>query len=402
MKAVPPYGITYDMISSGRVSMPSFSFGATAKFLIHLGGAICLFFALLSPLSATEQTPIENSLALLHKIASSYGYQASYERHNETADTVDLKKFSLKIRPEQSDRDIKFWEWRTPNLRLAVTDAKTGAIRLSLAGLHDIMTSNPATILPKNTAKAAPQRLNIDHFQLNILDGTVETNLAALIHETSLVQPDSLRFDLSDVSLRRQATHISDLSHFLAEIDLPPFPKAEDQTGSPLETANMHFSATDVFLAKANIPSLGKTIQSLQMRLDLTHFFKLFSPDLSLNNPLAWQNNQGSMAFEEIKLKWDQLKLDATGEAGLDPSLEARGQWQTKWQGVHTLLDRLAKEGHIDVNTQSALTFFMALFSQDDPKTGERIVNAPVSVRQQGLFLGPVRVSDFPTLNLQK
>lgn len=397
--ASPSSNITCDMILSGRFCMPFFP---NFSHIIVLGLSAFLFLSLPSAVQATEQTPIENSLALLQKIATSYGYQASYERHNETAKSVDLKKFSLKIRPEKSDGDITFWEWRTPNLGLTVTDTETGGVRLSLAGLHDIMTSNPTGVLPKNTVKADPKRLNIDHFQLNILKGSLETNLAALIRKSDLVQPDSLRFDLSDVSLLRQATHLSDLSHFLAEIDLPPFPNTQNQADLTLETANMHFSATDIFLAKANIPSLGKTIQSLQMRLDLTHFFKLFSPDFSLNNPQAWQNNQGSMAFEEIKLKWDQLNLNATGEAGLDPSLEARGQWQTKWQGVHNLLDNLAKEGHIDVNTQSALTFFMALFSQDDPKTGERIVNAPVSIRQQGLFLGPVRVSSFPALNLQK
>ncbi len=106
-----------------------------------------------------------------------------------------------------------------------------------------------------------------------------------------------------------------------------------------------------------------------------------------------WQKNNGSVTVEWISVVAPPLSFEGRGTIGLDEKLQISAQIPLQIKGVDILIANLAEKKVIKGKEALMIQGLAQVLNEKDPKTGESIMNANLSIQKSGVFIGPMRIA---------
>jgi len=114
----------------------------------------------------------------------------------------------------------------------------------------------------------------------------------------------------------------------------------------------------------------------------------------------AWNKESGVVEFDRLHVEWGPLLLTARGTMGFDDDLQPEGAFAISLTNQKEVLKSLMDAGFIAQRQQAMLDSALDLFSKPSRfnHEGGDGINLPVAVQLGGLFLGPVRIFQYPPI----
>lgn len=113
----------------------------------------------------------------------------------------------------------------------------------------------------------------------------------------------------------------------------------------------------------------------------------------------AWRADGGNVNLPEISLQWGDLSLSGNGTVALDQDSQPEGAFTAHLSGFEQALDSLAAAGWIKMNAASIAKLAMGIAAR--PGTdGKPTVDAPVTIQNRHISLGPAKLGQLPVLKL--
>jgi hypothetical protein len=110
----------------------------------------------------------------------------------------------------------------------------------------------------------------------------------------------------------------------------------------------------------------------------------------------AWRALDGAIRLEKFRINKDSLRLSGTSNVHLDNNLQPEGEFNVRIEGHMAFLSYLQSRGLLE-NKEALITatVFTGL-SKQDPETGERYLETPITLQNRKLLLGPLELFDLP------
>jgi Uncharacterized protein conserved in bacteria (DUF2125) len=122
-------------------------------------------------------------------------------------------------------------------------------------------------------------------------------------------------------------------------------------------------------------------------------------PDPRLKESVAaWNGSGGVVEFESFYLQWGPLVFAAKGALGLDDDDQPEGVFASQIGNHQEVLKTLLAANDIPKHDAGMLDSALNLFAKHSILGGKPSIDVPISVQLGGLFLGPVRVFEFPEI----
>jgi hypothetical protein len=159
--------------------------------------------------------------------------------------------------------------------------------------------------------------------------------------------------------------------------------------GETLEEVDLVGEALGVELPPGRGDLLGDEIARLSFDSTLVGGIPPGKPEVALP---AWRDRGGRWRFHRLALKWGPLDLQSAGRLELDELLRPAGEFQTELKGAGAIIDRLIQTGKIKPEAALAARLALVAMGRPDNVTGETVLEAPLSLRQGMLYLGPIPI----------
>lgn len=167
------------------------------------------------------------------------------------------------------------------------------------------------------------------------------------------------------------------------------------QADSHTPTYEGSLTVRDASLPPDMAPPIGPSIRSLEIQGRL---LGLLGNGPSLREKMnKWRDDGGVAELDRLYLNWSPLQLAATGTIALDDHLQPVGALSSQMQGYLEAADGLYK-GKL-MRARDLTLSRVVLNSMAEMKDGVPTLTTPMSVQNGQLLLGPVTVTELPTLS---
>jgi len=112
----------------------------------------------------------------------------------------------------------------------------------------------------------------------------------------------------------------------------------------------------------------------------------------------AWNSDAGTTVFDKFFLTWGPLIFAAKGTLGLDDDLQPEGVFSSQIGNHEKVLKTLMTYDYIPKHEAGMLDSALNLFAKKSTVAGTPGIDVPITVQLGGLFLGPVRIFEFPEI----
>jgi hypothetical protein len=113
----------------------------------------------------------------------------------------------------------------------------------------------------------------------------------------------------------------------------------------------------------------------------------------------AWRDAGGTVNVPDLSLQWGQLNLSGSGTIALDADAQPEGAFTAHLSGFEQALDSLAAAGWIKLGAASIAKLAMGIAAHPGPD-GRPQVDAPVTIQNRHISLGPAKLGQVPELKL--
>lgn len=201
-----------------------------------------------------------------------------------------------------------------------------------------------------------------------------------------VLQPDgqveTASVDLEALLLRGPQTETVSLQRLTAR--LGPLRRGEGET---LDEVDLVGEARFLDLPEGKGGLLGDQVARLSLDSTLVGGIPSGKPEEALP---AWRDSGGRWRFHRLIALWGPLDLQAEGRLTLDEALRPAGLFEADLKGAERIVDRLIDNGQIKPEAALAAQLALAAMGRTDGETGERVLSAPISLRQGLVYLGPI------------
>ena len=122
-------------------------------------------------------------------------------------------------------------------------------------------------------------------------------------------------------------------------------------------------------------------------------------PDPRVKESVAtWNEAGGAVAFDKLDLKWGPLVLAAKGTLALDDDLQPEGAFSSQIGNHGKVMKALIDADYIPKHEELMLGSALDLFAKHVDISGTPGIEVPIAVQLGGLFLGPVKVFEYPEI----
>lgn len=114
----------------------------------------------------------------------------------------------------------------------------------------------------------------------------------------------------------------------------------------------------------------------------------------------AWRDAGGKLDIIDSFVMYEDMELRAAGTLSLDDALQPEGTLTSRTKGYAAFIQKLTEDGRIKPIAGIALLAALNNFAQPDPdaEDGEMIAELPVTIRDRGLYVGPVLLETLPAI----
>ena len=115
----------------------------------------------------------------------------------------------------------------------------------------------------------------------------------------------------------------------------------------------------------------------------------------------TWNKASGIVEFDDFSAQWGVLELASKGTLGFDDDLQPEGAFIGNIGNPAQTMRALIDHNFITMHDQGMLSSVMSLFAK--PSVGkEKGMEFPITIQLGGLFLGPIRIFTFPSIEWPK
>lgn len=138
--------------------------------------------------------------------------------------------------------------------------------------------------------------------------------------------------------------------------------------------------------------TIGQTVVHAQL---------LGAPPATWDTPgiKAWRDAGGTVNLPDLSLRWGGLSLSGNGTLALDKDMQPEGAFTAHLSGFEQALDSLAAAGWIKPSAASLAKLAMGIAAHPGPD-GKPIVDAPLTIQNRHISLGPAKLGQMPELKL--
>ncbi len=121
---------------------------------------------------------------------------------------------------------------------------------------------------------------------------------------------------------------------------------------------------------------------------------------LSENDMRAWSQNGGELHVTDSLIVYDGLETQADGIFTLDAAMQLKADLMARTKGYASFIQKMTEAERIKPIAGIALLAALNNFAEPDPdsETGEMVAELPVTIRDRGLYVGPVLVEEIPEI----
>lgn len=280
--------------------------------------------------------------------------------------------FAIRLRvddPELAAHDQRMrWGWDAATLELRPWNLRR--YRLAVFGPHNIEMGSPqdtreyaiaskhAVIVAELNSGGSLSRAKVNLMDLNITEGAA-----------------------------RQVTAIAELELRLAVSD-----NASEGHSSP--SLEMSLSATSVALPLLDAQPLGNELRSLRAGLKLLGSINRFDKE-SVD---AWRREGGTLELQWLQANWGALDVRVVGTLALDDQLRPLAALTADIRGFAEALDGLESLGLISRTAATTGRVALGLIAKPSTDGTLPVLTVPLTARDGGLYLGPLRLARLPSL----
>lgn len=179
----------------------------------------------------------------------------------------------------------------------------------------------------------------------------------------------------------------------LARLDLAVGGRRSAQRGEP--ALSVVLSARDLVLPAGGWP-LGPAVSRLAGEMVLTGPVPAM-PDIATRAE-AWRDGGGVLELRRIELAWGEVTLAGESFLRLDGQLQPVGQGSARLGGHGAALRALTAAGIMTPRGALAAGAMLGLMARPPAGGGAPVVEAPLSLRDRTLSLGPIPLARMPEL----
>ncbi|HUY68686.1 MAG TPA: DUF2125 domain-containing protein [Alphaproteobacteria bacterium] len=155
-------------------------------------------------------------------------------------------------------------------------------------------------------------------------------------------------------------------------------------------------SAADLALPSDLVTPFGGTVEKLALELRVMGAV----PDPRKKESVAaWSAAGGLVDFDRFDLDWGPLLFRAKGALDPDDDLQPEGAFLSRIGHQDVVIKALMDHGEIPARDAGMLDQALKLFAKPVEIGGTEGITVPITVQWDGLFLGPVKVFDYPALS---
>jgi hypothetical protein len=111
-----------------------------------------------------------------------------------------------------------------------------------------------------------------------------------------------------------------------------------------------------------------------------------------------WRDIGGTVEIRKLHLAWGGVLGDASGTLALDQAMQPLGAFSAEISGYGAILDALVEVGQIKPDAARYMRIGLDLLAQSDAN-GNKVLKAPVTIQNGGLFMGPARIAKIPKVS---
>ncbi|MCW2242706.1 DUF2125 domain-containing protein [Azospirillum canadense] len=197
--------------------------------------------------------------------------------------------------------------------------------------------------------------------------------------------PVELQIGLKDLVAQPDALPVP-----VAALDLTATQPAEPPAGHGDAGLSVSATASGVTLPQEVPGSLGRQVE----RALVTARVMGRPPKPEPASLSAWSREGGTVQLDSLKLDWGPLKLAMNGTLALDAALQPQAALTAEVRGFQAVLDAL--QGVFRPKELAFARTMLTMLARPAEPGGEPVLTAPVTVQNQALFLGPLKVAALP------
>lgn len=159
-------------------------------------------------------------------------------------------------------------------------------------------------------------------------------------------------------------------------------------------TAIVNLRLADIALPGRVLPPLEPQIHELALEAQLRG---VLPPDPDIATLRGWSEAGGTVELTALRLLWGRLDLRGNATLALDGALQPIAAGSAELSGSESLIDMLVAAGSLSADQGTAARAALGFVSRPTPD-GRRAVQVPVTLQDQSLSIGPIRVGRVPAI----
>ena len=160
-------------------------------------------------------------------------------------------------------------------------------------------------------------------------------------------------------------------------------------------TAEVSLDASGLRLPRGLSLPFGNRVGAIALKASLMGHI---APGRLPDSLAAWRDSGGTLEVHQLAVTYGPLSGRVTGTLALDAALQPIGALTAKLGGFFDAVDGLRKAGLVGARQAVMAKVVLGVFAKRPPGGGAATLNAPLTIQDRRLYVGPVDLAEVPAI----
>ncbi len=178
-----------------------------------------------------------------------------------------------------------------------------------------------------------------------------------------------------------------------ADLTLARYPDGDADYRTP--TFDLRFDGEGMTVPRDMGLPLGHVIESLSFEAGV---LGPVGPGSWPDSLAVWRDLGGTVEVRDLRAVYGPMTIKASGTMAVDAEVQPIGAFTAKVQGFFEIIDTLKRHGLVGGADAMAAKLLLGVMSRRPEGGGPPALNLAITIQDQKLFAGPVKLADIPTV----